>query len=93
MYLPEWVQKFKEPKTEIKKVGGHFYKYQVEYRYNKQKRRTDKITVGLLGKITEQDGFIPSEKHLFKKNAERSIDPLLRSISRCMVCTVCSVNF
>lgn len=93
MYLPEWVQKFKEPKTGIKKVGGHFYKYQVEYRYDKQKRRTDKITVGLLGKITEQDGFIPSKKHLLKKNAERSIDPLRRSISRCMVCMVCSVNF
>lgn len=75
MYLPEWVQKFKEPRTEIKKVGGHFYKYQVEYRYNKQKKRTDKITVGLLGKITEKDGFIPSEKHQLKQQAERNIDP------------------
>jgi hypothetical protein len=60
MYLPEWVQKFKEPRTEIKKVGGHFYKYRVEYRYNKEKKRTDKITVGLLGKVTESDGFVPS---------------------------------
>ena len=75
MYLPEWVQKFKEPRTEIKKVGGHFYKYQVEYRYNKQKKRTDKVTVGLLGKITEQDGFVPSEKHLLKKKAGHYVDP------------------
>lgn len=75
MYLPEWVQKYKEPRTEIKKVGGYFYKYQVEYRYNKEKQRTDKITVGLLGKITEQDGFIPSEKHLLKEKAKRSVDP------------------
>ena len=75
MYLPEWVEKFKEPRTEIKKVGGHFYKYKVEYRYNKQKKRTDKVTVGLLGKITEEDGFVPSEKDLLKKQAERSVNP------------------
>lgn len=75
MYLPEWVQKFKEPRTEIKKVGGHYYKYQVEYRYNRHKKRTDKITVGLLGKITEQDGFVPSEKNLLKKAADKGIDP------------------
>ena len=75
MYLPEWVEKFKEPRTEIKKVGGHFYKYKVEYRYNKQKKRTDKVTVGLLGKITQEEGFVPSEKDLLKRQAERSVDP------------------
>jgi hypothetical protein len=75
MYLPEWVQKFKEPRTEIKKVGGHFYKYRVEYRYNKEKKRTDKITVGLLGKVTESDGFVPSDKQLLREKAGRSFDP------------------
>lgn len=75
MYLPEWIQKFKEPRTEIKKVGGHFYKYQVEYRYNKNKKRTDKITVGLLGKITQEEGFIPSDKHLLKLKEGRINDP------------------
>ncbi len=25
MYLPEWAQKFKEPKTEIRIIGGHCY--------------------------------------------------------------------
>lgn len=75
MYLPEWAQKFKEPRTEIRKIGGHYYKYQVEYRYNKEKKRSDKITVGLLGKITEQDGFIPSEKRQLKEKAKRSVDP------------------
>ena len=75
MYLPEWIQKFKEPRTELKKVGGHFYKYQVEYCYNKNKKRTDKITVGLLGKITQEEGFIPSEKHLLKQKKQRINDP------------------
>ena len=75
MYLPEWVQKFKEPRTEIKKIGNHFYKYQVEYRYNKNKKRTDKVTVGLLGKITQEEGFIPSDKHLLKEKVKRIYDP------------------
>jgi hypothetical protein len=34
MQLPAWVQKFKEPKTEIKKIRGVYYKYAIEYRYN-----------------------------------------------------------
>ena len=45
--LPEWVQKFKEPRTDIKRVGGHFYKYPMEYRYNKQKKRTDNINLSI----------------------------------------------
>lgn len=63
MYLPEWVQKFKEPRTEIKKIKGGFYKYAVEYKYNSDKKRTDKITKHLLGKITETEGFVPSDKY------------------------------
>jgi len=69
MYLPEWVQKFKEPKTEIKIIKGAFYKYAVEYKYNPQKKRTDKITKHLLGKISENVGFVPSDKHLLKERA------------------------
>lgn len=75
MYLPEWVQEFKEPKTEIKKVGGHFYKYRVKYLYNKNKKRTDKVTVELLGKITREQGFVPSDKRQLREKAERSFDP------------------
>lgn len=62
MSLPEWVQKFKEPKTEIKYIKGGYYKYKVAYKYNPQKKRTDKITGVLLGKLTEE-GFIPSDKN------------------------------
>jgi transposase len=66
MSSPTWVQKFKEPKTEIRLIKGTYYKYAVEYRYNAEKKRTDKITLELLGKITEQDGFIPSAKKVIK---------------------------
>lgn len=69
MYLPEWVQKFKEPKTEIKIINGTFYKYAVEYKYNAEKKRTDKITIHLLGKISETEGFVVSDKHTLKERA------------------------
>jgi transposase len=71
MYLPEWVQKFKEPRTEIKKINNSFYKYEVAFIYNKEKKKTEKKTVRLLGKITEKDGFVPSQKdELRRKSAD-----------------------
>jgi len=66
MPLPTWAQTFKEPKTEIRFIKGTYYKYSVEYRYNASKKRTDKITLELLGKITEQEGFVPSSKKTIK---------------------------
>lgn len=69
MYLPEWAQQFKEPRTEIKCIKGAYYKYEVRYQYNKTKKRTDKITVRLLGKLTQADGFIPSDKDLIRQKA------------------------
>jgi len=60
---PKWVIKHRELKTEIKFINGGYGKYQVSYQYNPQKKRTDKITGVLLGKITEEDGFVPSDKH------------------------------
>ena len=68
MALPDWVLKFKEPKTEIKAIKGGYYKYAVEYKYNSAKKRTDKITGVLLGKITETEGFIPSDKNRLRQD-------------------------
>lgn len=69
MYLPEWVQSFKEPRTEIRCINGAYYKYEVRYAYNKEKKRTDKITVRLMGKITDKEGFTPSDKDLIRQKA------------------------
>lgn len=66
MKLPSWVLQYREPKTEIRFIKGGYYKYAVEYKYNSAKKRTDKITKHLLGKITQQ-GFVDSEKHLLKE--------------------------
>ena len=70
MYLPDWMQKYKEPRTEIRRINNGFYKYQVAFAYSKEKKRTEKKTVRLLGKITEQDGFIPSSKDELRRKCE-----------------------
>ena len=72
MTLPQWVLKFKEPKTEIKAIKSGYYKYAVEYKYNAQKKRTDKITGVLLGKITENEGFVPSDKNKLRTEKIKS---------------------
>ena len=71
MYLPDWIKKYKEPRTEIKRIANKFYKYEVAFVYNKEKKKTEKKTVRLLGKITENEGFIPSSKdELRRRSAE-----------------------
>ena len=69
MYLPEWALPFKEPRTEIRLINGTYYKYLVEYKYNPEKKRTDKNTICLLGKITEENGFIASDKDTIRQKA------------------------
>ena len=70
MYLPDWIQKYKEPRTEIKRIKNGFYKYEVAFVYSKTKKKTEKKTIRLLGKITEEDGFIPSSKDTFRRKSE-----------------------
>ena len=62
MYLPEWIEQHKEPRTEIKKINGRYYKYEVKYVYEKEKKRTVKKTVRLLA------GTVVAQKNKFDPN-------------------------
>jgi hypothetical protein len=66
MPLPHWVIPFREPHTEIKLIKGAYYKYQVSYAYDPDKKRTVKKSGAILGKITET-GFVPSPKHQLRQ--------------------------
>jgi transposase len=70
MYLPDWAQKYKEPRTEIRRIKNGYYKYQVDFVYNKEKKKTEKKTIRLLGKITEKDGFVASSKDELRRKSE-----------------------
>lgn len=62
MALPNWVKKHRQPKTEIRQIRGNFYLYRIDYKYSPEKKRTQKITLELLGKITKKEGFVRSAK-------------------------------
>lgn len=62
MPMPKWLEKYKQPKTEIRYLNGTYYQYAVSYKYSPELKRTKKITGVLLGKITQEEGFIRSNK-------------------------------
>jgi hypothetical protein len=68
--LPDWVSKHKEPLTEIKLIKGHYYKYSVKYKYDPERKRSVRAETILLGKITQDKGFIPSEKQSMREKLE-----------------------
>lgn len=69
---PAWVLKHKQPGTEIKHINGKYYVYRVRSQYDKSIKRARKISLGILGSITEKDGFIPSDKKDLKEKAVRT---------------------
>jgi len=59
--------KFRKPGTELRKINNHYYLYEVTSKWDKEKKRTKKITGRLLGSITEKDGFKESSKYNLSK--------------------------
>jgi hypothetical protein len=73
---PEWALIHRKPKTELRFINGAYYLYSVSSFYDKELKKGRKKTGPLLGKITEKDGFVPSNKLEQIKNAKstNSID-------------------
>ena len=59
---PEWALAHKRKGTELRLLQGKYYLYQVTSKWNPEKKRSVKITEKFLGRITEAEGFIESEK-------------------------------
>lgn len=57
---PEWALKHKKPGTELRLMNGRYYLYKVSSKWNKEKKRAQKITGKILGRITEDKGFTAS---------------------------------
>jgi len=69
MKHPEWALKHKRKGTELRHINGTYYLYEVTSKWNPEKKRPQKITGRLLGKITPE-GFIESPKYALSKRAE-----------------------
>lgn len=57
--FPDWVIAHKQKGTEVRYIGGHYYLYSISSKWNPEKKRSQKITGPILGKITSE-GFVPS---------------------------------
>lgn len=69
---PDWALKHKKPGTELKLINERYYLYGVKSVYDKTIGRSRKISLGILGRITQEEGFIPSQKNELRKKSEKS---------------------
>lgn len=67
--LPEWVLNHKKKGTEIRFLSGRYYMYEVSSKWNPEKKRAQKITGKLLGKITQEKGFVASDKDTLRSKS------------------------
>lgn len=59
---PLWATAHKKPGTELKCIKGRYYLYEVKSVYDKTIKRSRKISLGILGTISEEQGFVPSQR-------------------------------
>ena len=64
---PQWALDCKRKGSELRYIRGHYYLYSIKSKWNPEKKRSVKITGKLMGKITESDGFVESDKARLRK--------------------------
>lgn len=64
---PEWATKHKRKGTELRLLKGKYYLYEVSSKWDPVLKRSKKITGKLIGKITQENGFVESEKDKLRK--------------------------
>ncbi|MGC8515240.1 MAG: IS1634 family transposase, partial [Thermoplasmata archaeon] len=90
--LPDWVRKYKTKGIEIRTSHGKFYAYEMSSRWNREKKRADKITGEYLGVVTQQGIIKPRSMGNVRSDyeygniallygvAERTILPVLKDV-------------
>ncbi|MDR0331035.1 MAG: hypothetical protein LBH93_04950, partial [Chitinispirillales bacterium] len=68
---PGWALAHKRKGTELRLISGKYYLYEVTSKWSPEKKRPVKITGRLLGKITEAEGFVESDKARLRKQQLR----------------------
>ena len=63
---PDWATKYRTKGTELRFINGKYYLYEVSSKWNPVKKRSQKISGKILGRITEKDGLIPSDKNTLR---------------------------
>lgn len=58
---PDWVMKYKSKGIYVNKVGDKYYLYRAHCVYDKNTKKNVRISDGYIGRVTEEDGFIPAK--------------------------------
>ena len=56
---PDWVMKYKSKGVYVNKVGDKYYLYRAHCVYDKKTKKNVRVSDGYIGRVTEEDGFIP----------------------------------
>lgn len=56
---PDWVMKYKSKGVYVNKVGDKYYLYRAHCVYDKKTGKNVRVSDGYIGRVTEDDGFIP----------------------------------
>jgi hypothetical protein len=59
---PDWATVHRLPGIELRLIRGHYYLYAVTSKYDPTLKRAKKVTGRLFGTITQENGFLKSEK-------------------------------
>ncbi|MFH0865106.1 MAG: transposase [Bacteroidota bacterium] len=70
---PDWATQHRKPGTELRLINERYYLYSVSSKYHPILKRAKKITGKLLGKITQEEGFVESSKDKLRQKAEQPI--------------------
>jgi hypothetical protein len=86
---PAWVLEHRTKGREIKHINGKYYVYGVKSVYDKELKRAKKISLGILARITEENGFIASLKAIADiKKAETKLLSVEYGFSKWLIDTL-----
>src|SRR5580658_6356176 len=71
---PQWAIQHRKPGTELRNINGRYYLYAVSSRYDPVLKKSRKITGKILGAVTQEDGFIESDKRKLAAKAAAGFD-------------------
>ena len=79
---PAWAIVHRKPGTELKKIKDKYYLYGVSSIYDKATKKTKKVSLGIIGRISEKEGLIQSDKSQLKARLEGAAPVIRKGVDK-----------
>ena len=79
---PEWAVAHRKPGTELKKISGAYYLYGVKGVYDPVAKKSRKVSLGIIGRITEAHGLTPSPKTVLKERLKAAPPAIVKVMDK-----------